>query len=426
MAEDDNQCNMKEESKVICYTPERLIRSQEYRILVPSPRHFTLSQARLRSENESGERKSRCCRKQLDCLIDSKQIGATQLRALLNLPITGVRTHVVSSSVFERADGDFNTSVRSSDDHPVDRDRSARSTGTISSSRSSYDRLNSTWDDFKDPISRPLSLEDTSGIQSNDWSLETQSDARSTPMCLCDELAIASRDRIVNFRNDRDIVINEVTAILENLQSDPEKARILLEEEDSFCDSTSSHDRLTRLALAIETDAEVPPTVSESNNWIRHLRDKIERLELGNKEIHRNIHGLRTNFQTAVDLQDHDYDLKDQLCSSDLKCDSPERLTLDAELTDEAIDKGVIMEKSEASEDLAARCESILAVGRTHANEELANEDRPSSLALSVRRCLACILGLPLLPRPKCRSSKCLLRFLDWRRIAPHNGHDAG
>lgn len=111
---------------------------------------------------------------------------------------------------------------------------------------------------------------------------------------------------------------------------------------------------------------------------------------------------------------------------SDLKCDSPERLTLDAELTDEAIDKGVIMEKSEASEDLAARCESILAVGRTHANEELANEDRPSSLALSVRRCLACILGLPLLPRPKCRSSKCLLRFLDWRRIAPHNGHDAG
>lgn len=134
--------------------------------------------------------------------------GATQLRALLNLPITGVRTHVVSSSVFERADGDFNTSVRSSDDHPVDRDRSAQSTGTISSSRSSYDRLNSTWDDFKDPISRPLSLEDTSGIQSNDWSLETQSDARSTPMCLCDELAIASRDRIVNFRNVRALYIN--------------------------------------------------------------------------------------------------------------------------------------------------------------------------------------------------------------------------
>lgn len=108
---------------------------------------------------------------------------------------------------------------------------------------------------------------------------------------------------------------------------------------------------------------------------------------------------------------------------SDLRCDSPERLTLDAELTDEAIDKGVIMEKSEASEDLAARCESILAVGRTHASE-----DRPKSLVLSAaaRRCLACMPDLLLLPRPKCRSSKCLLRFLDWRRIAPHNGHDAG
>lgn len=100
---------------------------------------------------------------------------------------------------------------------------------------------------------------------------------------------------------------------------------------------------------------------------------------------------------------------------------SPGRLTLDAELTEEAIDSGVIMEKSEASEDLA-RCESILAAGRAHAND-----DREKSLGLSGRRwCLACTPGLPPLPRPKCRSSKWRLRFLDWRRIAPHNGHDAG
>ncbi|XP_050456713.1 uncharacterized protein LOC126854233 isoform X2 [Cataglyphis hispanica] len=305
MTEDDNQDNMREEFKAICYTPERLIRSQEYRILVPSSRHFIFSQARLKPENESRERKSRHCRKQLDCLIDSKQIGATQLRKLLNLSVTDVRTH---SSTFEREPrikDDFNASVRSDDDHPADRDRSEQSTGTISSSRSSYDRLNSIGDN-KDLISRPLSLEDTSGIQSNDWSLETQSDSRSThPMCLCDELAIASRDCIGTFRNHRDIAINEVTSILENLQSDAEEARILLE-EDSFCDGTTSHDRLTRLALAIETDAEVPPTVSDSNNWICHLRDKIERLQLGNKEIHKNIYGLHTNFQCdekkAVDL----------------------------------------------------------------------------------------------------------------------------
>ncbi|XP_029167727.1 LOW QUALITY PROTEIN: uncharacterized protein LOC114938123 [Nylanderia fulva] len=288
MAEDSS---MREEVKAICYTPERLIRAQEYKILVPSPRHFTFSQTRLRSGNKSGEWKSRRCRKQLDRLIDSKQIGATQLRVLLNIP--DIRTHGQVSSIFERVNGDLNSSMKSSDDHHLaDQDRS---TGTFSSSRSSYDRLNSTWDDCKDLISRPVSLEDTSGIQSYDWSLEMQSEARSTPMCLCDELAIASRDQcIVNFGNDRDITINEVTSILENLQSDPEKTKILLE-EDSLC--TSSHDRLTRLALAIETDAEVPSTVSESNNWIHHLRDKIERLELGNKEMHRNIYGLRTNFQ---------------------------------------------------------------------------------------------------------------------------------
>lgn len=304
MTEDNS---IREESiKAISYTPERLILSQEYKILVPSPRHhFTFSQARFKAGNKTGGEKFHRCRKQLDRLIDSKQIGATQLRVLLNLPITDERTSAMSSSIFERSDDDFKTSTRSSDDHLIDRDRSARSTGTISSSRSSYDRLNSTWDDYKDPTSRPVSLEDTSGIQSNDWSLEMQSEARSTPMCLCDELAIASRDRcIVNLGNGRDIAINEVTSILENLQRDPEKARILLDEEDSLC--TSSHDRLTRLALAIETDVEVPSTVSESNNWICHLRDKIERLELGNKEIHRNIYGLRTNFQCdekkAVDL----------------------------------------------------------------------------------------------------------------------------
>lgn len=127
-----------------------------------------------------------------------------QLRTLLSLPITDVRTHAISSSTFECerwVNNDFNASVKSDDDHPADRDLSMRSTGTISSSRSSYDRLNSIGDNCKGLISRPLSLEDISGIQSNDWSLETESDTRSTPMCLCDELAIASRDYIVNFGN---------------------------------------------------------------------------------------------------------------------------------------------------------------------------------------------------------------------------------
>lgn len=99
---------------------------------------------------------------------------------------------------------------------------------------------------------------------------------------------------------NRGVAINEVASILENLESDPGRAAVLLEEGDRFCDSTSSHDQLTRLALTIETDVEAPAVPDDPNNWIRHLRDRIERLQLANKEIHGDICGLRTNFQVNV------------------------------------------------------------------------------------------------------------------------------
>lgn len=88
------------------------------------------------------------------------------------------------------------------DDPSTDGDCGVQSK-TVDSSKSSYDRLNSSSDDCKGPTTRPSSLEDTSGIQSYDWSLETQSDAQNTPMCLCDELAIASKDHIASFANVR-------------------------------------------------------------------------------------------------------------------------------------------------------------------------------------------------------------------------------
>ncbi|XP_018059261.1 PREDICTED: uncharacterized protein LOC108694347 [Atta colombica] len=296
-----SECNVKKECITpICYTPERLIRSQEYRILIPSPRCFTFSQARFTAENENREWKFRRCRKQLSRLIDSKQIGTTQLKTLLNLPSTNVRTGAISSPISERRQwttDDFNASMKSNNDSSTDVDCGVRSMKTGDSSRSSYDRLNSTWDDCKGSATRPPSLEDTSGIQSYDWSLETQSDAQNTPMCLCDELAIASKVHTANFANDRGIAINEVVSILEDLRNDPRKATVLLEEEDRFCNSTSSHDQLTRLALTIETDVEAPAVPDDPNNWIRHLRDRIERLQLANKEIHGDIRGLRTKFQ---------------------------------------------------------------------------------------------------------------------------------
>ncbi|KAL6255168.1 hypothetical protein P5V15_013501 [Pogonomyrmex californicus] len=277
-------------SASVCYTPERLIRSQEYRILTPSPRRYVCSQARFTPENEGREWRSRRCRKRLNRLIDSKQIGATQLRILLNLPSTDTKT---SMPVFDcrrqDATNDSNT-IGLNDDLLTHRDCSVRNNG-----KSGYDQLNSTWDDCKDPVTQLSSLEDTSGIQSYDWSLETQSDAQNTPMCLCDELAIASRDH-ANLANNRSTTIIEAASILESLRGDPGRATALLE-EDRFCDSTSSHDQLTRLALAIETDVEAPAVPDDSNNWIRHLRDRIARLQLANKEIHGDIRGLRINFQ---------------------------------------------------------------------------------------------------------------------------------
>lgn len=90
-------------------------------------------------------------------------------------------------------------------------------------------------------------------------------------------------------------------SILENLQSHPEKATILLKEDDRFDDCTSHHDNLTRLALAIEMDEEASPTIpKDSNNMINHVYEKIKRLRLANKEIHRDICNLHRNFQVNI------------------------------------------------------------------------------------------------------------------------------
>lgn len=56
------------------------------------------------------------------------------------------------------------------------------------SKRSSYDKLNITWEDCGKIGTRSSSL-DTSGIQSNDWSSDTHSDLQNTFLCLSDELA---------------------------------------------------------------------------------------------------------------------------------------------------------------------------------------------------------------------------------------------
>lgn len=87
---------------------------------------------------------------------------------------------------------------------------------------------------------------------------------------------------------------NEVVSILEVLDTNPEKAMVLLE-EDSFHDSTSSHDQLARLALTIETDENMSGVLEKEH--LIHLQNKIRKLQASNKDICRDISNLRKNFQ---------------------------------------------------------------------------------------------------------------------------------
>ncbi|XP_032674864.1 uncharacterized protein LOC116845833 [Odontomachus brunneus] len=307
--------NESKASKTARCSPGKLIRCQEYRIPAPSSR----CSSRVRHAPMIGG-----CRARLSCsLIDSERIDGTQPRTTLKPPCTRTRMYATSSPVIANSrhtDNGFATETRPSENLTADQERREQSTETVSSSRSSYDKLNSIWDDCHEPDAHLYSLEDTSGIQSNDCSSDKQSD---TPMSLCDELAIASKDLVDDYANNRGTAINEVASILESLQNDPEKATVLLEEEDRFCDCRSSHNQLVRLALAIETDAEeVPAIPDDPNNWVRQLRDKIERLQHGHKEIRGDIRGLHGDFQhdesRISDVSDDTAKLRGQI--RELRC----------------------------------------------------------------------------------------------------------
>ncbi|XP_076178218.1 uncharacterized protein LOC143152228 [Ptiloglossa arizonensis] len=285
-------------SQGMCYTPERLVRSQEYRILTPSPRYLSISQARIMPENEN-QRKALRCRRRLNYLIDSKQVDTTQLKTLLraNSAKVAVPTIVLHNWTSYKQSCDSNDNNTKTEDTPNVPDYKKSSGLHIQhpiDKESIYERLSVTWENCKKTETCSSSLEDTSGIQSNDWSSDTHSDIQNTPLCLFDELA--SSNYKLETSQERCTAINEVVSILEVLDTDPEKAAVLLD-EDRFCNSTSSHDQLTRLALAIETDAKVPGVFEKSENLINCLQKKVEKLQTCNKDIYRDICDLRTNFQ---------------------------------------------------------------------------------------------------------------------------------
>nr|XP_033328687.1 uncharacterized protein LOC117221665 isoform X1 [Megalopta genalis] len=277
----------------ICYTPERLVRSQEYRILTPSPRYLSISQTRLMSENES-PRKAPRSRRRLNYLIDSKQVCDGHQKTLVNSSPVEVAMPAVFSEDWTRS---RTTSEQYEDASSIKHEKisfdESRAPDLIYK-RSSNEGLNVTWEDCKRIETRSSSMDDTSGIQSNDWSSDTHSDLQSTPLCLSVELA--STNYKLDTSQGRCTAINEAVSILEVLDTDPEKAVVLLE-EDRFCDSTSSHDRLTRLALAIETDAKDPDVLETSENVVRDLQRRVEMLQASNKDMFRDICNLRQSFQ---------------------------------------------------------------------------------------------------------------------------------
>lgn len=273
-------------SQGVCYTPERLVRCQDYRILTPSPRYITVSQARITPEHES-PRKARRCRRRLNCLIDTKQVGATQLKALLDPNASEILAASDPSHwrSYQRVRNNEDESKTKESLSTSDLGRSASLfTPDSISKRSSCERLNITWDEPKKLTTRSSSsLEDTSGVQSN-WSSDTHSDLQnSAPRCLCDELA----DTGFNLNVSRDGIpaLQEVVSLFG------------LFEEDRFCRSTSSHDRLTRLALAIETDTQQVPLGPNSCSSVQQLHRKVKQLQIGNKDIHKDVYNLRKGFQ---------------------------------------------------------------------------------------------------------------------------------
>ncbi|OAD54059.1 hypothetical protein WN48_08392 [Eufriesea mexicana] len=304
VAEDATPCSNDPKSKSqgprgMCYTPERLVRSQEYRILTPSPRYLSISQARIVPENENPQ-KAFHCRRRLNCLIDSKQTDAMQLQAVVGSKSSEIVIPTIGFHDwrnYKRACSDDNETKISENETKMedvsDCDKSD-SLQTPDSIGKSYEKLNVTWENCGKMGTRSSSLDDTSGIQSNDWSSDSHSDLQNTPLCLCDELATTNYK--LDTSQERCSAINEVVSILEVLDTNPEKATVLLE-EDRFCGSNSTHDQLTRLALAIETDANGPGGLETPEHLVEHLQNKIKKLQDSSKDIFRDISNLRESFQ---------------------------------------------------------------------------------------------------------------------------------
>ncbi|XP_043271117.1 uncharacterized protein [Venturia canescens] len=291
------------ESRGFCYTPERLVRTQAYRILTPSPRYLSIPRSAVNGIDDTNTRRLRGHRRKIGDLIDAKQFGASHLEALLDSGVPEIRLPLANRRRWNRDRSSYKKNIELNNSpsefyEPLEianrESPETFQTPDLVSSRSSYERLNS-WEE-RSKIIRRSSQDDTSGIHSNDWSSDTPSDVQA-PVCLCDELASASRRFSFSIESrNRTAAINEVVSILEDLERDPDRAAELLE-EDRFLDATSGHDHLTRLALAIEPDGSPPAVHLDPENLVLELRGKVERLQETTRNILKDVDALRRDFE---------------------------------------------------------------------------------------------------------------------------------
>ncbi|XP_066602018.1 uncharacterized protein [Prorops nasuta] len=270
-------------SENISVGKERLARFYEYSSSSSISATSYMSFSSGLGDNESS-RKARRCRRRLNYLIDSKQVGASQLKALLNPDVPECRRLAAETRRRRSISGSRTSSANKHTEEIAFKSFSPELPRSVSSYELSYEKS----------MTGHSSLEDSSGIQSNDWSLEDHSDTHIN--------SISRYEDSPSSRNHRNLYknagIDPVEFILRGLERDPRIATVLLE-DDRFVGKISPHNQLTRLALAIETDGYTPATSNHTELlMVQQLREKIQQLQNTSKDIHKDICALRKDFQS--------------------------------------------------------------------------------------------------------------------------------
>ncbi|KAF7992653.1 hypothetical protein HCN44_004997 [Aphidius gifuensis] len=257
------------------YTPERIIKNHDYRILTPSPNFFPdLPNSLYYKKNYNNNINDKLTIKKLENLIDSSKFGSRHLKELMNQRDAEI---FVPVSLRYRKYLKNRSKKFNYDDDVLEKDP-----------------LNIANCDTPSDIEIPeLESSTSSSISCNDF----KKSYKKIPVCLSDELATASNVYTTIDSHHTKIAFNKVVEILESLDSNPDQADVLI--EDRFCSGHCGHDRLTRLALSIEQEDETYVTVNQENchDVFNQLIQKVEKLQSSTKGIFKDVEILRKDYQ---------------------------------------------------------------------------------------------------------------------------------